>query len=52
MFSFAANHELGRVIGLDDDAIQKSGGATLSKLSLTFLSPLKVLYAKGTYNIL
>ncbi|XP_057527264.1 acyl-acyl carrier protein thioesterase ATL3, chloroplastic-like [Amaranthus tricolor] len=35
------NHELGRVIGLDDDAIQKSGGATLSKLSLTFLSPLK-----------
>ncbi|CAO2813408.1 unnamed protein product [Amaranthus hypochondriacus] len=36
-----ANHELARVIGLDDDVIQNSGGATLSKLSLTFLSPLK-----------
>ncbi|CAO2814709.1 unnamed protein product [Amaranthus hypochondriacus] len=36
-----ANHELARRIGLDDRVIEESGGAALSKLSLTYLSPLK-----------
>ncbi|XP_057528071.1 acyl-acyl carrier protein thioesterase TE3, chloroplastic-like isoform X1 [Amaranthus tricolor] len=36
-----ATHELGRVIGLNDDVIQNTGAAALSKFSITFLSPLK-----------
>ncbi|CAO2813303.1 unnamed protein product [Amaranthus hypochondriacus] len=36
-----ASYELARDIGLDDNAIQSTGGIAFSKLSLTFISPLK-----------
>ncbi|XP_057528072.1 acyl-acyl carrier protein thioesterase TE3, chloroplastic-like isoform X2 [Amaranthus tricolor] len=48
-----ATHELGRVIGLNDDVIQNTGAAALSKFSITFLSPLKpIVEAKAVIVLL